>query len=256
MKRALLIGINYFNTPAELAGCINDVLDMKILLEEHGYTTTLLTDTPADPKHTLPDAPTHANILRELTRLAAATKTGDTLYVHYSGHGAQLSDRTSIDNPRVDEEDGFDECLCPVDCIAGGKSLFIRDDTIFDVLVAPLPAGSKLRVVFDACHSGSALDLPLRWSHREAKWTRENDNEVKCDAVFVGGCLDQQLSADAAFAGRPNGALTKGIIRHGLACKTWEKMMSTLSVFLSIYNQHPQLSVGNETMCGRAADLI
>ena len=36
-KRALLIGINYFNTNSELSGCINDVIHLKEFLSENLY---------------------------------------------------------------------------------------------------------------------------------------------------------------------------------------------------------------------------
>jgi hypothetical protein len=36
----------------------------------------------------------------------------------------------------------------------------IRDDELFQTLVAPLPEGSVLTSVMDCCHSGTVLDLP------------------------------------------------------------------------------------------------
>lgn len=46
-KRALLIGINYRETPSELRGCINDVNNVKEFLLTKGYKEkyiTILTD--------------------------------------------------------------------------------------------------------------------------------------------------------------------------------------------------------------------
>jgi len=57
-----------------------------------------------------------------------------------------------------DEEDGMDETMVPVDYQDLGQ---IRDDVIFEELVAKLPEGVKLTVVMDCCHSGSILDLPF-----------------------------------------------------------------------------------------------
>lgn len=36
MKRALLIGINYYGSTCQLAGCINDAHNMKAALEREG----------------------------------------------------------------------------------------------------------------------------------------------------------------------------------------------------------------------------
>lgn len=53
-KKALLIGINYFGTKHELAGCINDAKNCrKFLVEERGYSDSMndmvmMTDEPVN----------------------------------------------------------------------------------------------------------------------------------------------------------------------------------------------------------------
>jgi hypothetical protein len=79
---------------------------------------------------------------------------GDSLFMHYSGHGGSMRD----DNG--DEEDGKDETLVPVDYQNAGQ---IRDDVIFKEVVSMLPKGAQLTVVMDCCHSGSILDLPYNF---------------------------------------------------------------------------------------------
>lgn len=51
----------------------------------------------------------------------------------------------------------FYQTLVPVDYDTAGM---IRDDNLFETLVAPLPKGSVLTSVMDCCHSGTVLDLP------------------------------------------------------------------------------------------------
>jgi uncharacterized caspase-like protein len=88
--RALLIGINYYRTQAELRGCINDVAKMRTFLSQRGFSTdpsrmVILTDDQHDPQF----RPTRANILNALQWLAAGAAPGDALFFHFSGHGAQ-----------------------------------------------------------------------------------------------------------------------------------------------------------------------
>jgi hypothetical protein len=56
-----------------------------------------------------------------------------------------------------DEADGMNETICPCDFTRAGQ---IVDDTLNARLVRPICKGCVLHCVIDACHSGTALDLP------------------------------------------------------------------------------------------------
>lgn len=75
---------------------------------------------------------------------------GDSLFFHYSGHGLRQKDYN------LDEIDGFDEAICPIDFETEGP---IIDDEINATIVRPLPRGEKLHAVIDTCFSGTVLDL-------------------------------------------------------------------------------------------------
>ncbi|KAG5190144.1 hypothetical protein JKP88DRAFT_267002 [Tribonema minus] len=51
-----------------------------------------------------------------------------------------------------DEEDGRDETICPVDHAQNG---IIIDDDIFNMIIAPLPAGVEFTIL-----TGTVIDLP------------------------------------------------------------------------------------------------
>ncbi|XP_074283418.1 metacaspase-4-like [Silene latifolia] len=108
-KRAVLIGINYPGSKAELKGCINDVRRMhSCLMQHYGFRKedmTMLIDT--DPTYT---QPTGLNIRQALQELVRSAKPRDELFVHYSGHGTRLPAETGD----VDDT-GFDECIVPCD---------------------------------------------------------------------------------------------------------------------------------------------
>merc|ERR1712063_186934 len=92
-----------------------------------------------------------AEILEGCKWLVAGAKSGDSLFFHYSGHGVQVKD-TSGD----EEEDGFDEAICPADFRASGV---IVDDDLHEIMVKNLPEGVKLTALMDCCHSGTGMDL-------------------------------------------------------------------------------------------------
>lgn len=148
-RRALLIGINYVGQQGQLSGCHNDVDNIKeYILNVHGFQENNITVLMDDGNHT---NPTKSNIMNAFAMLVQESEYGDSVFVHYSGHGGSVPD----DNG--DEEDGYDETLIPVDFRSAGQ---IRDDDIFSKFVAVMPAGVTVTCLMDCCHSGTILDLP------------------------------------------------------------------------------------------------
>jgi hypothetical protein len=84
--------------------------------------------------------------------LVEGSKPGDSLVFYFCGHGSRVKDRN------MDEVDGYDEAICPVDYEHEGM---ILDDEISATIVRPLPHGAKLHDVIDTCFSGTVLDLPF-----------------------------------------------------------------------------------------------
>ncbi|KAL5978724.1 Metacaspase-4 [Asimina triloba] len=144
-QKALLVGINYPGTKAELKGCINDVKRMhKCLIDRYGFSEdeiTVLIDT--DDSYT---QPTGANIRRALSDLLQSARPGDVLFFHYSGHGTRLPAETG-----EDDDTGYDECIVPCDMN------LITDDDIRE-FVDTVPEGCVLTIVSDSCHSGGLID--------------------------------------------------------------------------------------------------
>jgi hypothetical protein len=119
ITRALLIGINYTGTPAQLGGCINDVRTVQATLATMGFAasedvnTRVLTEEDAR-------RPTRKNIIEGMQWLTRGARAGDVFWFHYSGHGSQVSDRNG------EEEDGKDESICPLDYVSAGTILLSR----------------------------------------------------------------------------------------------------------------------------------
>ena len=108
-KRALICGINYLGTSAQLNGCINDARCMQYMLKSkfnfNDSEILLMTDDHPDPLR----RPTRYNMFQGFTWLMTDLRPGDSLVFHYSGHGGQQRDYSG------EEDDGMNETLCPMD---------------------------------------------------------------------------------------------------------------------------------------------
>lgn len=139
--KALLVAINEYppHIP-ELYGCINDsFLVNRTLQEVYAF--------PSRNIHLLHNSrATTDRIKNKLDWLLDGARAGDSLLLHYSGHGTQVPDRIG------DEVDGLDECIVPFDFDFDAPGLI--DDDLRE-LFGGLPAGVKLTVIFDCCHCGT-----------------------------------------------------------------------------------------------------
>jgi metacaspase-1 len=268
VTRFLGIGINYYhNSSGRLNGCHNDVANVVAWLRTCGVQNfKILLDRNGDKKYTDPDCPTKVNIIKAIKEIVAQSKAGDTIVFHYSGHGSFLKDGGS----RMDERDGNDECICCVDYELASPTDpdcgFIRDDDLYILLVKSLAPGVKLRAIFDSCHSGSVLDLPLCWISN-TRMATENTEKIQNDVVMVSGCMDSQTSSDAMINGSASGAMTwallavLGEIRQSgkNASKwTWKELVQQMRAKLRIgqYEQIPCLSIDSAERATAIVDLI
>ena len=170
MKRALLIGINYSNTSNKLNGCVNDIVDIYNMLKNMGYSyfDILIDDiTPFRQNRNINRPirlPTKDNIINYTRQFIDTSISGDTLYIHYSGHGTQKLSST--------EKDGYNEAIVPLDYDING---IIIDDELRKLIIEPLLYKNiKLRIIFDCCHSGSSLDLKYNLTLNTSRNTNIN----------------------------------------------------------------------------------
>ncbi|KIW03013.1 uncharacterized protein PV09_05671 [Verruconis gallopava] len=148
-RKALLIGINYTGSRHELHGCQQDVRNMIPFLQARGFPAhepymVVLADDRGGNYY-----PTAHNILAAMDWLVS--EPGYSCFLHYSGHGGQVVD------PYGDRPTGFNDTIVPVDFERAGQ---IDSGTLHRHLVSQLAPGCQLHIVFDCCHSGSAVELP------------------------------------------------------------------------------------------------
>lgn len=214
-KRALLCGVSYYGRGNKLKGSVNDVRCMRyFLIQKLGFPNDSILILTEDEKDSY-RIPTKHNIRMALRWLVQGVQSGDSLVFHFSGHGSRQRDYN------MDEIDGYDETLCPVDYATEGM---IVDDEINATIVRPLPHGAKLHAIMDACYSGTVLDLSfLCRMNREGYYTWEDQRCVSGVykgtrgglAISFSACDDHQTSADTtAFTGKvATGALTYSFIQ-------------------------------------------
>jgi len=209
-KKSLFVGINYPGTNGELRGCITDVHNVKELI-----TTKFNFPTDKDSMRILIDdgngdgMPTFANIVAGMKWLIAGAESGDSLFFHYSGHGAYAKDV----KPDTDEADEQDETLVPCDYKTAGM---IIDDDIFDMMIAPLPKGVRLTVITDCCHSGSVLDLPYSYV-----LDGQHDRPVEIDHRKI--AMAAAMAAGKALMAKDYGGAFKNVIAAGKSYMAMQK---------------------------------
>ena len=157
-KRALVIGLGEQQDKAwnKINGD-KDVSLVQGMLKSAGFkSVTTLVNRQA----------TKTGIIGAFKKMTASCKQGDVVYIHYSGHGQQMTD---VHN---DEKDGLDECWIPYDAYRKASKIYhgekhLTDDELNIYLNAirnKIGVKGKLLVVIDACHSGDG--------------TRGDDDEV------------------------------------------------------------------------------
>jgi len=238
--KALIIGINYHGTRAQLRGCINDAKSMQNLLKQNGF--------PDDGSHMLmltderdrggQYQPTKVNIMKAFSWFMQDVRKGDVLFFHFSGHGGQVPDKTGH------EADGWNETVIPVDHDRAGQ---ITDDVLFGTLVYKLPEGARLTALMDMCHSGTGLDLPFDYNVDTRRWKDDiNPAHSAGDVCLFSGCEDSQTSADVQSGGRAGGAMTMAFTKayQTAGMCTYHEFLTNVKKQLrkKRYSQRPQLT--------------
>lgn len=140
MRKALIVGVDYYENISPLHGCVNDAYAVNSALERHSNGTLnfanpkLLTGTgPTSPvdRHELKDA------VRELFKDDA-----EIALFYFSGHGY------------LEDTGGF---LCASDARTGDDGLSLNEVM---TLANQSPATNKV-IILDSCHSGSVATNPM-----------------------------------------------------------------------------------------------
>ena len=199
-RRALVIGIGEYKDPAWVR--INGDMDVTLvvdILKPNGFRDIVtLTQNEA----------TKSAIVREFKALAERCSEGDTVYIHFSGHGQRMTD---IDG---DEEDGWDESWIPYDayrkyCDQDHGEKHLSDDEVGVLLMnirKKVGVSGLIAVVVDACHAGdstrkSEKDTSVRRGVYDnfiipGKHRANKRKQLPERWLTLSSCLDYQLNQE------------------------------------------------------------
>lgn len=164
---------------------------------------------------------TFSGICSAFEKLISSSETDDIVYIHFSGHGQQITDING------DEPSGMDEAWIPYDAqYAYKKGVYegenhLVDDKLNDFLMRlrqKIGEDGKIVVVADACHSGGGTaangvenkeEYVVRGSQDAfvvpavaVSFDNKKQNEI--DWVFISACKSYQCN----YEYRGNGSLT------------------------------------------------
>eukprot|EP01013_Petalomonas_cantuscygni_P010642 TRINITY_DN237_c0_g1_i2.p1 TRINITY_DN237_c0_g1~~TRINITY_DN237_c0_g1_i2.p1 ORF type:complete len:343 (-),score=59.72 TRINITY_DN237_c0_g1_i2:417-1445(-) len=204
-RRAVIICISY--RERGLRSCLEDGRRMEEYLRSLGYECLVLSDgrrgsilkaafTRVDPVRDF-RWPTKVNIIKALDWLMLTARPGDYMFLYFAGHGGSVPDLNG------DEADALDETIWALDGT-------ITDDLLYTVVSQRVPPNAVLNVLFDSCHSGSALDLPF---------VLDDSGRPHVDSTVVEALpgLVVMMSASAD----PEEAQSSTTLGHGLMTAAW-----------------------------------
>ena len=209
-NKAVLCGINNYQTITDLRGCLNDVQNIFELL------TQVYHFEPFQIHRLTDEQVTKTAIKNEYSWLLEDARQGDCLVFHFSGHGSYVPD----DNG--DESDRTDEITCLYDMDFYNSETFMRDDE-WQMMIRQVPQGVNLTFILDNCHSGTgtrvvAVNLPGRYQRLavDVRTTERRSDTARGLA---------SLSADSAIG-------TRAATMEQLDRDTYEHLVSDRDVIL------------------------
>lgn len=190
--RALFVGVNYFQTPAQLRDSTNSLFAMMKLLRalgfdlsSSGYTRVLCDDRSFAARTGTPD---RKSIEAELARLGDGAMPGDTIFVYFVGHTlpatSLAADDDAVDRSGVTAAAAAeasenrmmmmrqltqtDDCFVPADWQRAG---LLRLDLVMRGVFKQLPAGVRVTCIIDGAYGNA--NSPL-----ECEYEYERDHSV------------------------------------------------------------------------------
>ncbi len=231
MKKALIIGIDYYEAGGSLAGCVNDAHRVSAMLESNSdgspnFDVRLVTASSDRDKVTFRN-------LKDL--ISELFKSDDEIaLLYFAGHGY------------VEATGGY---ICGSDSIKGDEGLALGDI----MSLAGMSAAKNRIVILDSCHSGSAAADPLKPSSSEvtagttiltASRADEPAAEVNGGGIFTDLLVDALGGAAANLVGEVTPGSVYAHIDQSLGSWGQRPVFKTnVSGFVSLRKVRPPIDV-------------
>ena len=229
-RKALCVGIDYYQNANCLAGCVNDANDVKNSIERNydgllNFSIELLTATSPESEITV------KNLKQQLKNLAKGTDL-DTILFYFSGHGFSIEGKTFICTSEFkDEHDGL--------------SL----EEVTDI-ISKSKANNKI-IILDSCFSGAIGDFDYNDSFSIIKKgvtilaacnADETASEVNKHGVFTSLLVDALNGGAANILGQVTPASVYSYIDSSLG--PWGQrplFKANISRFICLKNCKPSI---------------
>lgn len=248
-KRALIIGIGAYpdvDYGWHTINGDNDVFLAQEIVRSNGFSAHHLTSL-------VNEQATFRAITQAFQELIQVSKQGDVVYIHFSGHGQQVTD---LDG---DEQDGYDEAWIPYDALQEPSDTYhgerhITDDQLNEWLHrlrAKVGKAGTIIVVSDACHSGTATrditnPAEIRGAHSKFKLTGVKHSYTAQRAIewiSISACADNECNRQHRLSdGRQCGSLSYALylLRNELAAIPFDQLADKLKETISPLVSRPQ----------------
>jgi hypothetical protein len=195
MRKALVVGIDFYQKVSPLYGCVNDAHSVKTVLERNGdgtvnFDVLLLSGTGAS------SAISRATLKDNVAELFRGDS--EIALFYFAGHG------------HVEATGGY---LCASDCQRGDDGLPLNE-------VLQLAHRSKAKnkvIILDSCHSGIAADNPIAQQTAELSegmtiLTASTEEQYASEENGAGVFTTLLVDALSGAAGNLVGAVTPGSV--------------------------------------------
>jgi hypothetical protein len=233
MRKALVVGIDYYGSFAPLFGCVNDAYSVKTILERHSDGTVNF-----EVKPLLATNATDLVTRKELRNCIQDLFSGDNdiALLYYAGHGY------------IETAGGY---LCPSDCEEGNDGVALSD-----VLAYANRSHARNKVIIlDSCHSGiagnrvlapqSLAELTEGLTILTASTEEQYASEINGSGVFTTLLVDALSGAAANLVGDITPGSVYAHIDQSLGA--WEQrpvFKTNVKSFVSLRKVQPPISLG------------
>lgn len=283
MKYALIIACEYQGTIRLPDAKDNFEKIYKLLVNEKNYgpsNITVCTDISSilvriQARNSKVRPATAEYIKREIKDTMNKLKSGDILFLYYTGHGVRVQDEDSDESDQYDGKNTFPDferkpenlTTKPrtAECLFSSDKVPILDDYLFKEIVQKVPKGCILNAFIDACHSGTILDLPILF-HSGVQQITQVQSSVPVMANYgsakrknvgpdtgltfqMSSCLDAEKSVAVKkfiFFGKHHGIFTRQFLQ---AMKNINENSTYADLIKNVYMKEFFLSKQNFVVC-------